>query len=242
MYNWLNTSHKKVHDPAWVQTCDDLVTASQDLEGDKKQLTTLGETLRNKYYQQPELKKLHATLVQTLQCLVKDSSHTDVHLLLQHLDTTSHLSLSGRVIQREFGEQFPVLCEYLRNFSAYVRKDPTTDEYMVQAIPKPRLIQHKYLALHDTLSQLKETAYIVEQIKAKLGENPTEEQLDHYLSSQPQEYTYMCIELYQHSTDDGTKIGLHHSYKALQENTRLWTSQEEDDKLVCLPMSFNQVM
>src|SRR5205814_5967480 len=122
--------------------------AFHDLEHEKKQLTGILETLRNKYKWQPRLEELRTTYEQVLRCFAKDSSHTPDQIL-GYLEDSSQTSLLGDVIRHEFGPQFQAFCQYLRTLADYVRKDPMTDEYMVQAIPKPRLIHHKLLTLKN---------------------------------------------------------------------------------------------
>jgi len=223
----LHTSYEKVQEMR-----NDLVNASQDLEEEKQQLTGRLETWQKKYKWRPRLEELHTTYKQVLQCFfAKDSSQTDDHIL-ENLEDSSQISLLGKVIRKEFGpEQFNVFCQYLRTLSAYVKKDPTTGEYMVQAIPKPRLIHHHCVALNETLTQFKGTKDRVEQIKDELGDEPTEGQLNHYLSDQPQ---YTQLEVYQHWTDDNEKVKLH-LWETIP-GSRPMSRKEEDNSLIKLEL------
>src|SRR5437588_460522 len=86
------------------------------------------------------------------------------------------------------------------------------------------------MALNDTLEQLDMEKNLTEQIKDKLGNNPTEKQLSQYLSDQPQKHTYIQLELYQHWTDDNEKVKLHHEH-TIRQNSLLLSHKEEDDYL-----------
>jgi hypothetical protein len=117
-----------------------------------------------------------------------------------------------------------------------VRKDPTTDEYMLQATLDRRFIRHRCLALNDMLNQFERTKDLINRVKGKLGDEPTEEQLNQYLSDQlSQKYTYTQIELYQHWTDDNKEAKLCH-WRTVKPSSRIRLRKEEDDYLTRLDL------
>jgi hypothetical protein len=233
LLNQLKTSYEKVKDQTWLKKCEDLVKASQDMEEEKKQLTGMWKRLREKYKDvqvQSKLEDLRTTYEKILLCFAKDASHT-YDQILENLDDPSQTSLLGKAIRKEFGpEQFKVFCQYLRTLSHYVRKDSSTDKYILQATSDRRFIRHHYLALNDTLNQFRRTEGLVNRVKDELGDEPTEEQLNQYLSDQSQKYTYTQIELYQHLIDDNKPVKPCHWQTDIPDGY-LRSRKEEDDYL-----------